>query len=88
MLFQATEYLKISNLEWFSNEMNGLIRNLEYTKDRYIQAQRNVLDVSALVSFRDLSHRQKNIDLNVYVLQVLIKTYFVLSCYRIAMLEE
>ncbi|XP_042206125.1 uncharacterized protein LOC121855307 isoform X2 [Homarus americanus] len=39
----ATEYLKLSNLEWFSEEMKGLIRNLEYTKDRYIQVQRNVL---------------------------------------------
>ncbi|XP_068204425.1 guanine nucleotide exchange protein SMCR8-like isoform X2 [Palaemon carinicauda] len=38
----ATEYLKLSNLEWFTMEMQGLIRNLEYTKDRYIHQQRNV----------------------------------------------
>ncbi|KAK8734367.1 hypothetical protein OTU49_006153 [Cherax quadricarinatus] len=42
----ATEYLKLSNLEWFSKEMRGLVRDLEYTKDRYIQVQRNVLDNS------------------------------------------
>ncbi|XP_071526490.1 uncharacterized protein [Panulirus ornatus] len=53
----ATEYLKMSNLEWFSNEMNGLIKNLEYTKDRYIQVQRNVLDDSAPNSTVDQSYR-------------------------------
>ncbi|XP_045595703.1 guanine nucleotide exchange protein SMCR8 isoform X2 [Procambarus clarkii] len=44
----ATECLKLSNLEWFSKEMGGLVRDLEYTKDRYIQVQRNVLDISAI----------------------------------------
>lgn len=39
-LWQATEYLKMSNFTWFSKEMEGLIRDLEYTKDRYIQSQR------------------------------------------------
>ncbi|KAK3879170.1 hypothetical protein Pcinc_016248 [Petrolisthes cinctipes] len=38
----ATEFLKLSNYEWFSKEMAGLIRNLEYTKNRYILAQRSV----------------------------------------------
>lgn len=42
-LWQATEYLKMSNFTWFSKEMEGLIRDLEYTKDRYIQSQRNNL---------------------------------------------
>lgn len=42
----ATEYLKLSNLEWFSMEMQGLIKNLEYTKDRYIHLQRNVHQTS------------------------------------------
>lgn len=47
---QATEFLKLSNYEWFSKEMVGLIRNLEYTKNRYILAQRSVSADTALVS--------------------------------------
>ncbi|KAK7040806.1 hypothetical protein SK128_004870, partial [Halocaridina rubra] len=38
----ATEYLKLSNLAWFAQEMKSLITNLEYTKDRYIHMQRKV----------------------------------------------
>ncbi|XP_070000810.1 guanine nucleotide exchange protein SMCR8 isoform X1 [Penaeus vannamei] len=37
---KATEYLKLSNLTRFTNEMQELITDLEYTKDRYIQVQR------------------------------------------------
>lgn len=33
----------MSNFTWFSKEMEGLIHDLEYTKDRYIQSQRNNL---------------------------------------------
>ncbi|XP_037797892.1 uncharacterized protein LOC119593059 [Penaeus monodon] len=37
---KATKYLKLSNLTRFTNEMQELITDLEYTKDRYIQVQR------------------------------------------------
>lgn len=47
----ATEYLKMSNFTWFSKEMEGLIRDLEYTKDRYIQSQRSNLESTREASF-------------------------------------
>ena len=40
----------MSNFAWFSKEMEGLIEDLEYTKDRFIQSQRTTLDPTSLVS--------------------------------------
>ncbi|XP_076028799.1 uncharacterized protein LOC143017794 [Oratosquilla oratoria] len=37
-----TNYLKWSNLSWFSSELHHLITDLEYTKDRYIEHMRDV----------------------------------------------
>lgn len=49
----ATEFLKMSNFTWFSKEMEGLIRDLEYTKDRFIHSQRTTFAPPSLESTRD-----------------------------------
>ncbi|KAG0713221.1 Glycine receptor subunit alpha-2 [Chionoecetes opilio] len=48
----ATEFLKMCNFALFTTEMEGLIEDLEYTKDRYIQTQRTTLDPTTLESTR------------------------------------
>lgn len=58
----ATEFLKMSNFTWFSKEMEGLIRDLEYTKDRFIHSQRTTFAPTSLESTRDSPSKEEDVN--------------------------
>ncbi|XP_045114486.1 uncharacterized protein LOC123506451 [Portunus trituberculatus] len=58
----ATEFLKMSNFTWFSKEMEGLIRDLEYTKDRFIHSQRTTFAPTSLESTRDSPSKEEDMN--------------------------
>ncbi|CAL4072784.1 unnamed protein product, partial [Meganyctiphanes norvegica] len=59
---QVTNDLKVSNHKWFRSEMEDLISDLEYTKQRYIQLHRHdQLDLNQVYPLEESSENVSNL---------------------------